>query len=290
MFKTDSTKIVVTNNWANKNASNLFEKEVKIKGDCVVTNFDPDEDNGNKKGLVTLTATNNKISILYGNGSGQDEKERLDLSNNKYAIFTEIAKLYDEDGENKKQSILSIKDVKNIDSMSQEVKDLLGIDKILRDFNAGVVRILDKSGNTMLRIDFKTIWEKIAGHNFVRENSNNNVQEMQEVVTVETDELKDSPKTEAVTAENNSQNIELENAYQKYYDLVPKEYDAYIAKVAKNVGVSETLVRFLIINEGEQGTRKAVLKAYEDKNGVLTIGFGHTNLCNSNCDFTVEKD
>ena len=69
--------------------------------------------------------------------------------------------------------------------------------------------------------------------------------------------------------------------YQKLLvDIVSeKDYDKYIRQVAKNAGVSEDLVRFIIMSEGEAGTCKAKLGAYKCSSGQWTIGFGHTNNC-----------
>ena len=58
--------------------------------------------------------------------------------------------------------------------------------------------------------------------------------------------------------------------------------------MAKNAGVSEDLVRFFILNEGQAKTHTAKLEAYRRSGDVWTIGFGHTNLCRE-IDFKVKK-
>ena len=80
----------------------------------------------------------------------------------------------------------------------------------------------------------------------------------------------------------------IEEAYEKVYAMIPKEYDEYIKKVAQNAGVSEDLVKIFIINEGKVGTKEAALTAYKRSGDVLTIGFGHTNLCRK-IDFKVKE-
>ena len=65
---------------------------------------------------------------------------------------------------------------------------------------------------------------------------------------------------------------------EELYNSIPKEYDTYIKKAAKEAGVTENFIRHLIFSEGDNKTKKAKLTPYYCKNGVLTVGFGHTNL------------
>ena len=65
---------------------------------------------------------------------------------------------------------------------------------------------------------------------------------------------------------------------EKLYSVIPKKYEKHIKDAAIKAGVSEDFIRHLIFTEGDAKTKEAILLPYYCKNGVLTVGFGHTNL------------
>jgi len=60
---------------------------------------------------------------------------------------------------------------------------------------------------------------------------------------------------------------------------IPQNYDPYIRKVARNTGLSEYFIRHLL------STESFIPKAKNIGDGVLTIGFGHTNHADHNTNF-----
>lgn len=249
------TSITVTNNWAGK-ARKEESTNVKIAGDCLITNYNPKECDGSARGYVTTTIENGSASVIYGQTGKQ---QKLDLSEQKYSLFMAVANLVDDDGATGDDIILSEADINNISKLESK-KAELGFSRILKDFSAGVIRFINSAGNTLLRIDFKT---------------------QNEEQPIQTERMS------SISA-NSSAPKTIAEAYNQVYDMIPKEYESYIKDVARKAGVSEDLVKMFIINEGEVGTRKAKLTAYKRKGDVWTIGFGHTNLCRK-MDFKVKE-
>lgn len=83
---------------------------------------------------------------------------------------------------------------------------------------------------------------------------------------------------------------QIDENYHVFLDYVPIEYQERITEIAANIGVSENIIKSLIITEGKPESRKPLLKAYYCPAGYLTIGFGHTNLCRGTDKFKIEKD
>ena len=95
MTNKNLTALIITNNWANKAKKNgkYEEKTIKIQGDCFITNYNVYESSGNSKGLVSVSVNNGNANIEYGNGTGKESSQVLNLSQEKYSIFLTLANL-----------------------------------------------------------------------------------------------------------------------------------------------------------------------------------------------------
>lgn len=252
---------------------------------CKITNYDPATSDGKKKGYITIDIGNNGTIIKDGEGDKLSENKVIaDFSQKKFSIFHDIAAL-DDNGDKDK---LTMEDLENLD---ESYKSSWGLKDLIVDLKKGVATLVWGVGD-ILRIDFETEEEKL---NKQEQKSNVQVNNKSQVKNEYSQSaLKDQKEIDIKTAQsktpsalqeaskvkycNDSEdsNILLDFAYEKY---IPKEYDKYIKKAAKEAGVSENLIKFLIFTEGKNsgGTFKAALKTYKCSAGKLTIGFGHTN-------------
>lgn len=250
-----------TNGYAN-HTGKINEDEITVEGDCKITNYNPSEEDGKKRGRITINFSDESQTIEEGAGSSYKSAKTANFSNKKFSIFNEIASL---DGNSEE---LSVDDIRKMDKSLIEKWKL----KDLRfDYKNGVATLV-WGENDILRIDFSTKAEKKA----VTIDDIETTQVDQEKIISESKVKVDSiPKT-------------TNEAYKNLYEIIPKEYDKYIKQVAQNAGVSEELVKTFIINEGKSGSKEAVLDAYKRSGDVWTIGFGHTNLCRK-MDFKVKE-
>lgn len=145
----------ITNKWASK-ATNPQQQEVYISGDCTITNYDPADCNGNKKGYVSIINQKDEIAIKYGNGDKKVTKQIADFTDKKYSLFLAVAGLTDEDGENSDKIILSINDINAIDKLNQEDYDNVWFYDVIKDLKNGVIKFVNYANETLLRFDFKT--------------------------------------------------------------------------------------------------------------------------------------
>ena len=240
-----------TNGYANY--GKIDSDELKIEGDCKITNYDPRVDDGKSKGEITIDFSGGEQSVKDGTGTGYKSVNKANFSKKKFSIFKDIAAL---DGNSNE---LSLDDIKK---MGKSLAKRWGLKDLKIDFNNGVATLV-WGENDILRIDFATKNEKNT-----------------------TAAVKNNP--EKVDSVKYVKPKSLEEASANIYNIIPKEYAVYIKLVAKNAGVSEDLVKTFIINEGMSGTKEAALTAYKRKDDVWTIGFGHTNLCRE-MDFKVKE-
>lgn len=231
-----------TGAYGRQDKSNIKPQEIKVLGDCSIMNYDPRTTSTMKKGLIKIDFSNGQTGIKEG-VSVDSTPNIADFSEKKAKVLVSIAAL----GGDKKA--IDIEDINKIKTLN---KTEFGLKDIKADCNAGVATLV-WGDDDLLRIVFKT--------------ETNNVKEKLDVKPAE---------------EDGNISKTLENAkgmYDELYERIPKDYDKYIRQVAKNAGVSEDLVRFIIMSEGEAGTCKAKLGAYKCSSGQWTIGFGHTNNC-----------
>jgi len=128
-------------------------KPITIKGNCVITNYKPNEKRPQQ--FIFADIKDGKTNISQSSGNNQS----LELTSEQYSIFAKIAAASNKDGANE----LSMYDI--IDS--GENKDNFGLDNksydVKRDSEAGIISVYKKVGNelkTILRIDFETQKEK----------------------------------------------------------------------------------------------------------------------------------
>lgn len=296
--------------WFGKKGNSSGNKELKIDGDCTITNYDT-RTNNKPDAYVKVRTYNN--SIFVEEGSKSDKTPNVaDFSEKKAKVLEELANLDSTD------SGLSKKDISKISQNRDKYKMKWGLAELFVDPNNGVLT-LKWGENDILRIDFSMKTNSVEQEELNKSNnatpkvhvvqSGDTLSSIAEKYGIKLSLLKElNPqikdfdklslgqeinlqKVEEVSDTNNAQETESKSkthskstkttaqCYADLYNSIPKEYNKYISKVAKNAGVSEDLVRFIILSEGEAGTRKAKLESYKCSSGVWTIGFGHTNNC-----------
>lgn len=251
------------------------ESEINIKGKCQITDYDP-RTNAPGKNNLTVKVDGENASIMNGTELQQDS-QTVTMNANKYSIFTAIAGM---DGDNATLTQKDIEEAKKIfNSNNEDWKVLaeLGVTQIRYDSHAGVATIV--IGNSeVLRIDFQT-WRERWG---IQEDSS----------TVEgTEKL---TKTEIQKPEielyNNSLNTVVDLMNEKQTTMITKEQlNAKISEIANNVPCSELLVKYVMSTESFIRKAKKV-----GKNGIVTVGFGHTvnaiNNRNFSAGFEISND
>ena len=139
--------IDVTNAGNINNQSELKRKNISIKCDCKITNYDTKTNDGKAKGLITINLVNGQETIKRGQGDKlSGNLGTADFKKDVYSVFTAIAAL---DGN---ESDLSMNDILKIDTID---KNEYGINSIIKDFKLGVAKIVLKSSR-VLQIDFVT--------------------------------------------------------------------------------------------------------------------------------------
>ena len=346
--------IRVNNHYNNRNAQHepLKEKDIEIKQDCIITNYDTRDENYVPNGSSDMTISVQDGNIEYKRGQSSANANDVEMNVNKYSIFTIIASA-DSSDENGKE--LTLSDIENIKKLcnsdgtlknDKEVNDTylksilkklkaLGLSLKFRfDIHNGVttIKIGDKE---LLRIDFVMEHEKpakatkpsqadssrnttnttitpkadettiknelckLAGKKKpedltlsdlqkIREKSGTELNKMGLRIAIDSDagivnvygqESKPIVHFEfTVKKQETLKEIKNMTPMEKLYSAVPKKYEELIKNAATKAEVSEDFIRHLIFTEGDSKTKEAKLTAYYDKNGILTIGFGHTNL------------
>lgn len=244
--------------------------------------------------------------------SGKEVKE-VKLTSYQLSVFEAIK------GRDGNSEVFDKDDLKGLteDEALKLVNDKLGENSNYKAVEAQVekksiiVKIWDYNKREMknLQIDFKSeFWDSVGDFFkkiFKKDKSEEKVEANPEkstkpVASIQVGKLEEQPIvvteqpvkadiTEVAPPEPVNINIEnglLTTFYEKH---IPKEYDNYIKKAAKDAGVSEEFIKFIIMTEGraKDGIFTADNNAYKCKAGVLTIGFGHTNATRT---FLVEKD
>ena len=153
-----------TNGYANR--AKVDEDELKIDGDCKITNYDPRENpdiDSVKKGSITINFSEEEETIEIGNGKKLIPTEKANFSKKKFSIFREIAAL---DGNTEE---LSVDDIKK---MNKSLIEKWGLKDLRYDFRNGVATLV-WGKDDILRIDFKTWQERWFGESeSVKQNEN----------------------------------------------------------------------------------------------------------------------
>ena len=138
-----------SNAFNRKSEADYEYDELKIKGDCKITNYDPNTSDGKKKGLITIDFSKNYTTIKSGLGDKLSTNHSVaDFSNKKYSILHEIARL----DNNNEVDVISMDDIKNIDSSK---KADWGLKDLIVDIEKGIATLIWNIGD-VLRIDFET--------------------------------------------------------------------------------------------------------------------------------------
>lgn len=141
-------KIKFTDGYNKKTSSN--QQDIDVSGSCVITDYDPRTKKPSQKDDLTVSVDKGKATI---NGTVfQEDSAEVNFNENKYSIFIELAKM-DGDGSN-----LTMTDLEKAHEQEETFKAEIGATEIKYDRRAGVMTI--EFGKEVLRIDFKTWWER----------------------------------------------------------------------------------------------------------------------------------
>ena len=155
-------KITITNASNLQKGEKLQSKTIIVRGDCWITNYNPNKEAGKNKKNITIDLSNNSTTIKKGTGTDFSGKlATADFNKDVFSLLLEIANCYDDDKDNGEDIILSNLDIEEFSKKSLATKGL----KILKDLTSGVIRVITKpkeennnkkedNTNTLLRIDF----------------------------------------------------------------------------------------------------------------------------------------
>lgn len=264
----------LTNKYGLKNSNELRRCNLEVQRNCKITNYDPREENGNKKGYITIDIVNGKATVNNGNGKGcNNSGDVANLSNLKYDILGVVAGL---DGN---QNDLTMKDLLEVDkTFDENLKEYYGIDTIRKDFQNGIVTFIGKAIG-YLRIDFEMDNEKTT--NNVDKSTNATPTKVKS--KKEQTKINSSKSTSKASSGKSKQNVQsIINGFSGGYIDIKEVKD--LDSVAKYTGLSKEYIKNVLINI--EGNKKLpVTKAGYDgvgkdghPIGFLTIGFGHTSL------------
>lgn len=263
-----------TNGFANY-SKNIEEKSLNIDGECKISNYDPRETDGKKKGHITINFSEEAQTIENGTGNGLKSTEKADFSKKKFSIFEKVAAL---DGD---ASELSVNDIRK---MNKSLMQEWGLKDLKFDFKNGVATLV-WGENDILRIDFQTWQENLWGQNDVSKSvatskKENKVADINSVVATSK-----TQKTQSNISAKNSDNPQIAKIISNFNNGRIDIKDVKdINSVAAYTGMSVEYITDVLV--GLEGRRSWPLcKAEYDgvgakghPNGYLTIGFGHTNL------------
>ena len=85
-FEYSFENLKFSNAFNRKSEADYEYDELKIKGDCKITNYDPNTSDGKKKGLITIDFSKNYTTIKSGLGDKLSTNHSVaDFSNKKYS-------------------------------------------------------------------------------------------------------------------------------------------------------------------------------------------------------------
>ena len=310
--------IKFTDKYNNRN-SNTAPKSIDIQSNCVITNYNPKERKHSQSGDLTITLSGNNFSVKTGNNTSNNKV--ADLNKTKFSIFTALCAA---DGNGSNLTELDLKKAKSLFCTDKNILKDLGVTEFRYDEQAGVAALKMKN-DEYLRIDLETKAEKGTNTDKKAEQKTEpkaetkpqqvqpQVKKPSKPLVVKTPKALQKPAPyplplfnwsdftlPAFTPQQNTKTKCRDTRYsvpetpidkatgEKYlqeannptqFENLPKSYDPYIKKIAKNTGHSEYLIRHLL------STESFIEKAKDIGDGVLTIGFGHTNTADHNNNF-----
>lgn len=202
-------KLKFTDGYNKKNSAN--QQEIDVEGTCVITNYDTRNKKPSQKGDLTVSVDKKKSTVMTGTVFQEDSKT-VNLNENKYSIFTKLAS-YDGDNSN-----LTLDDLEEAYKKKDTFKEFiinLGVKEVsIRfDSHAGVMTIeFDKE---IIRIDFRTWWERWGLEEDSSKISVNTNEEIPEESAPET------PTTSAVEDKTSNENTnEKLMSYESFVDAM----------------------------------------------------------------------
>ena len=255
-------KLIFTNAFGNK--GDIEKKEIEIDN-CSIKNYNPNEYSPAKAGDLTVEVNDNNFVIQKGKSVFNSNDNTVNFNKTKYSIFNRLAM---QDGND---SNLTIEDIEKASRLYKQGCKLWELGVLSIEYNKEEQCALIKiKGGEILHISFKP-------------NKNEpNISDTKNATATSEPETKELSNEVVNNVEQTSSigRAGKSDALDAFYSNIPKSYDVYIKKAAKEAGVSEEFIKHLITCEGKGS--KAVLTAYKCRSGIWTIGFGHTNATGVN--------
>ena len=274
--------------------------ELIVRQNCLITNTDPKKSNN----------TDNKLSIALS----ERQTRNVKLNSTQYQLLEALAHGND-CGNNDDDNILTEEDLrlaKHRFKTDNCVFRGLDVVEFRYDKKHGIANITTKNGE-VLRVDLETKFDisneperktekkKVQSQaetnsvNYLKEpkpkkEETNQLPELLDIIKLPPQMLRKvhyvaQTNYDDATGEKFLKRAEKPNLFNN----IPKEYNKYIKQTAQNTGLSEYFIRNLFSLEA------FIPKAKNIGDGVITIGFGHTNNADHNRNFkkgdpiTIEK-
>ena len=307
-------KIKFTDKYNNRN-SNTTPKNIDIQTNCVITNYNPNERKHSQSGDLTAALSGNNFSVKTGTNTSSNKT--VDFNKTKFSIFTAICAA---DGDGSNLTELDLKQAKANFGTKNNALKTLGVVEFRYDEHAGIAS-LKMNNDEYLRIDLETKAEQAEQSSKKPEVQANKKPEQPKkdekpskplviktpkylkrpepyplpdamkflevpVFTPKannktTTKCKDTrysvPTTPIDKATGEGYKTRANNPAQ--FNNLPESYAPYIKRIARNTGLSEYFIRHLLSTETFIGTAKNI------GDGVITVGFGHTNTAEHNTNF-----
>lgn len=269
-------KLKFTDGYNKKNSTN--QQEIDVEGTCVITNYDTRNKKPSQKGDLTVSVDKKTSTVMTGTVF-QEDSATVNLNKNKYSIFTELASY---DGDNSNLTFDDLEEAyKKKDTLKEFISNL-GIKEInIRfDSHAGVMTIeFDKE---IIRIDFRTWWERWGLEEDSSKISVNTNEEIPEESAPETPIKTEVQKPELAFYDEAINKIISDMNEKQIVKITKEQLMIKIKEIAKNVPCTESLVIFMM--SSESFIRSAQLVGSTNK-AKITVGFGHTQKAIHNYNF-----
>lgn len=253
------------------------ETPIEIKSKCVVTNYDPQSKDKYGAGDLLFSVDGGSATVKTGNDIERNA-QKVNFNPRKFSVFTAIAALDGDASNLTKKDISLAKKYFNEQGDDWQKLSEAGVTKVKYDSHAGVATIL-MGDDELLRIDFRTWWERIGWEKDSSKLAMQSITQVEETVahSEEEEKVEEPKKTEVEKPAIAFYDAAIDkvlndmNENQPETKQITKEIlDDYIAKIAKQTGYPESLIRYIISVEKFNRTAKNI------GDGRLTIGFGHT--------------
>ncbi len=265
------------------------ETPIEIKSKCVVTNYDPQSKDKYGAGDLLFSVDGGSATVKTGNDIERNA-QKVNFNPRKFSVFTAIAALDGDASNLTKKDISLAKKYFNEQGDDWQKLSEAGVTKVKYDSHAGVATIL-MGDDELLRIDFRTWWERIGWEKDSSKLAMQSITQVEETVahSEEEEKVEEPKKTEVHNPElmfyqtainkvladmNKDQKIEIK--------ITKKQLNNKIKEIAKNVPCSEKLVAYIMNSESFQ---RKVGKVGNTEKAKSTVGFGHTRNAISNNKF-----